>query len=211
MMGNKPTLFLSDWKGEWLSRASRALAYPMATEPPLLARTHTAITHNGIAKDQDLFTTLARSVSRRDGSGKWGKRGWILIDISTAAAVDDDKARCLLGFLERGLDEIGKTGALATFKHLGRVPMRDPEEIAGRPGEYAIMLVTPAHILDTEKLAIDQGVAVWRKRHERPTRTIGIWPCQVLNSKVSLRASAILEATWHGGGEPLAGITIILF
>lgn len=165
MMEDKAVLFVTDWKSDWLGNAARRLNYAPVDDPPLLARTHTAISHEGVAKDQDLYTTLARSVRRKDGAGKWHDRGWIVdVDLSAVPAAGLAKAQSLLALMEQGLDGIGKTGARAHFEPLGDAPQDEPKEIAGRPGEYAVMLLTPAYLLDARKLVAEQnGVAHWRK------------------------------------------------
>jgi hypothetical protein len=69
----------------------------------------------------------------------------------------------LLALFERGLDGIGKTGAHVQFSLWGDSPDETPREIAGRPGEYAVMLVTPAHLLDARALVAQTGgVPTWR-------------------------------------------------
>jgi len=159
MLADKPALFSGDWKPSWFEHAITELKYPYADEPPLLARTHTAITHDGVARDQDLYTTLARSVRRKDKQGAWLDRGWILdIDCSGAAL-----ALNLLALLEKGLDGIGKTGARACFESLDEPPNNEPQEIHGRSGEYAVMLLTAAHILDAPQLVLQTGgIPNWR-------------------------------------------------
>jgi hypothetical protein len=57
-------------------------------------------------------------------------------------------AQRLLALLEQGLDGVGKTGARASFEPLGKTPVAAPMEIAGRSGEYAVVLLTPACLID---------------------------------------------------------------
>ncbi len=154
----KPALFTSDWKPAWFDRAAALMGY-RDCDPPLLSRTHTAIGHDGVATDRALFTTLSRGARVRDKDGVWHDRGWIL-DVACDGSA---RAMSLLALLERGLDGIGKTGAHVQFNACGDSPDEPPREIVGRPGEYAVMLVTPAHLLDTRLLVAEtDGVPTWR-------------------------------------------------
>ncbi|MTW19050.1 hypothetical protein GJ689_22900 [Rhodoplanes serenus] len=154
--------FAGDWKSPWFGKANAALGRLPTEEPPPIARTHTAIDHDGVATDQALFTTLARSVRRARSAaegGDWTDRSWI-VDV----AADGDAASLrLLALLEQGLDGIGKTGARATFRAIGETPAPVLREIDGHPGEYAVMLVTPAHLLDpTSLVEMRDGRPAWK-------------------------------------------------
>lgn len=158
----RPALFPGDWKDAWFGNAYAALGRaPVGV--PLVPRTHTSINHAGVATDRALFTTLARSVRRcltgPDDKRTWVDRSWILDVASDGTALSIS----LLARLEQGLDGIGKTGAHARFDNLGATPAEVLAEIAGHPGEYAVMLVTPAHILDAGNLVVEtDSRPAWR-------------------------------------------------
>lgn len=155
----RPALFPGDWKEVWFGNASAALGRA-SVDVPLIPRTHTAIGHAGVAADQALFTTLARSVrrARSKTDRTWVDRSWI-VDV----ACDGSAASLsLLARFEQGLDGIGKTGAHAHFESLGDAPDDDLREIAGHSGEYAVMLVTPAHLLDARRMVTEtNGIPEW--------------------------------------------------
>jgi hypothetical protein len=154
----KPAAFPEDWKDRWFYDAAQCLGYPNTEEPPLIARTHTAITHEGVATDQALFTTLARSVRWKDDDNVWHDRGWIL----DVACDGSSESLCLVTLLEKGLDGIGKTGARATFRPLGPTAPEEPKPLDSRTGQYAVMLVTPAHLLDASLLVkTDNELPIW--------------------------------------------------
>jgi hypothetical protein len=147
VIANLPGLFQSDWKEGWFDAEALRLALgrPPADVPGSLARTRTEI-KDGIAKDTALFTSIARSV-RRNGSN----RAW-LIDVDLGAieedAIRDCAALLVTALLEDGLDNIGKTGAHGRFEQVdGAVPAR-LQPIAGATDRYAIVLATPALMLD---------------------------------------------------------------
>jgi hypothetical protein len=58
------------------------------------------------------------------------------------------------------LDGIGKTGARASFKFAGNGMSLAAKEVAGMPGIHAVMLQTPALLLDAVDLVDDAGQ--WR-------------------------------------------------
>jgi hypothetical protein len=142
MILDQPAIFRTDWKQAWYEREELhgALRRPEVREPCWIARTHTAI-QNGIAKDEALFTSIA--CSAKDSA-------W-LVDIDRGAITDPAVQECagllLTMLLEDGLDNIGKTGARAFFEHVADTPPY-PEPIEGHANRYAIVLATPALMLD---------------------------------------------------------------
>lgn len=151
MIDGKPAKFTGNWKAKWFGGALDLLGYPKDNEPPDLPRTHTAL-EDGVAKDQALFTTIARSVK---------DRSWLLdIDLSGLDDALKSTAWALLQALEKdGLDGIGKTGAHASFERIHDAKPPEPKPLHGKdkPNHYAIMLTTPTLMLDPAKLWNDKG------------------------------------------------------
>lgn len=146
--------FQSDWKrAEW-TVASANLSW-FKTEVPKLARTHTAIDHEGVAAEAKVFSTLARS-NIWSNAGKWTPRPWIVdIDITEAFKALPDETAQLIAVLEEGLESIGKTQASANFTLLAdQLPVVRPFQ----PGtqRYAIVLRTPAYLIDGASLSTSE-------------------------------------------------------
>lgn len=161
MIRGEPALFPGDWKGSWFGGANALLKRPDGEEPPPLARTHTRIDpDSGTAKDEALFTFVARSVVRKDG---W-PRTWLL-DIDTGRVADKALAAQMIDLLlTEGLDKIGKTGAHASFAVVSDSPPPAPRPIKGEPNRFAVVLTTPALMLDPATLCDDNGR--WTKTPE---------------------------------------------
>jgi CRISPR/Cas system CSM-associated protein Csm3 (group 7 of RAMP superfamily) len=160
-LAGRPALFAGDWKEGWADdeELRRALGRPKYEDPLSLARTHTEI-KDGVAKDEALFTGIARSVRRRDGRD----RAWLLdVDLGGIAEgeIRDCAVRLVTILLEDGLDNIGKTGARATFELTQGVTPPRPAPIHDESNRYAIVLATPALMLDPARLCGSDGT--WRQ------------------------------------------------
>lgn len=142
LLDNSAALFVPDWKDAFFTEAKSALGLPDYDEPRRIPRTHTAIDENGAARDQMLFTTIARSHLETAGQ----PRGWIL----RADPATSGEAAALITLMEDGLDGIGKTNARATFAAMPSPPADAGAvaPIAGRSGDFALVLRTPALIVD---------------------------------------------------------------
>jgi hypothetical protein len=130
MIKGKAGVFLTDWKSDAFSLAAQKLGYASSDEPAKLPRTHTAIGPGGVANDQQLFTTIARSVRGRQ---------WLV-------TVDGSKA--LVDQLAAGLDGVGKTSATATLRKVAQPATIQPQPVHGTTDQFAIVLQTPALMLD---------------------------------------------------------------
>ncbi|MCP4559174.1 MAG: hypothetical protein GY873_29175 [Bosea sp.] len=135
-----------DWKGAAWDAFHRRTNWPVDFDPPSpLLRSHVKIERDSlVAADQQLFTTVAKSVWRR-GEDRWLPRAWRLsVDFGKVPEAFRDRLRAAI---EAGLEPIGKTQASATFEIAGTsVPVAAP--IPGRPGLHAVTLATPALLLD---------------------------------------------------------------
>jgi hypothetical protein len=130
MIRGKAGVFQSDWKPAAFGLAAQMLGYAAFDEPAKLPRTHTAIGPGSVAEDQQLFTTIARSVRGRQ---------WLV-------AIDGSKA--LIDLLAAGLDGVGKTSATATFTRVAHPACRQPQSVHRHSDQFAIVLQTPALMLD---------------------------------------------------------------
>lgn len=161
MIGGRPALFTTDWKPRWFGGAYTALNWPQVEEPPGLPRTHTAIDSGaGVAEDLKLFTTIARSVRTPAGE----ERRWLLdIDLGRVQGTEAQSAAEALvrALLADGLDSIGKTAAHARFEEVEDAAPAAPKPVRGIPNRYAVMLATPALMLDPVALTDEDGN--WRK------------------------------------------------
>ncbi len=137
-IGGQAALFQSDWKPAWPAEAARALKLPGFTPLPMLPRTHTAIGAAGVAADQQLFTTVARS-----------PRGRFLLRIDLAGVANDEKAWQLVALLRAGLDGIGRTGASVSFPDASvKPPDLQVSPAWGHANVYAVVLRTDAVLTD---------------------------------------------------------------
>lgn len=157
MIAGRAAAFTTDWKGEWFGAAGKALGRPTGEEPPGLARTHTAIdSGTGTAEDQKLFTTIARSVMKSDGA----PRTW-LVDIDLARVPSGEGReladRMLAAVVADGLDGIGKTSAHADFDIVENAAPPVPCPVWEMEDHFAVMLTTPALMLDLKALVGDDG------------------------------------------------------
>lgn len=170
LIDGRPAKFPTDWKPPVFSSARAQLKLP-ESDIPRLARTHTAIrAETGTADEGKLFTTLARSVRRKilekrpDGSETptWLDRSWML-EIDLGRVADDKRPiarRFVRALLTGGLDGIGRTGARATFRSLGSAPIPRPTPVLGRTDVHAVVLDTPALLLDA---VAECGSGTWRR------------------------------------------------
>lgn len=143
LLDKSAALFVPDWKAAFFSAAKAELGLPDDDEPRRIPRTHTAIDEHGAARDQMLFTTIARS---HLDENKAGRRGWILrVDPATSM-----EGAALLALVEAGLDGIGKTNARATFEAIPSPPANAGAvaPMASRPRDFALVLRSPAMIVD---------------------------------------------------------------
>lgn len=130
-------LFSTDWKDETFSDAAKALGRVGGDPPSELPRTHTAIGPKGIAEDQRLFTTIARSTRGRK---------WLL---TVDGGGDSPEYQQLVALLEGGLDGIGRTGARATLLPVTQpVAWPQPKCVASHPDLFVVVLRTPAMMTD---------------------------------------------------------------
>lgn len=149
--------FPIDWKGKFFNKFTEKGHFPQSEEPKLLPRVHVAIdAETLVAAESQLFTTLARSVS---------KHRWNLI-VDTSGVTDKTIAAQLVALLEQGLDPIGRTGAMAKFTPCPNKPDTPPflkklrsasppnaEPVKQGSNLYAITLITPAMLVDAQKVA----------------------------------------------------------
>ena len=156
------------WKKELCEALQRQTSFPMPVYLPPQPRTHVTIDADKlVAKDGELFTTVAKGMLRQ---GK--PRPWRLV--ADMADVDASLRGQLRALFNEGFGPLGRTGAWATFKPIlagdppndqdtptGRLRLAaEPisEEVRGHDGLYALTLVTPA--LLTDPRAVEAGVSV---------------------------------------------------
>lgn len=151
-----------DWKGDSFSDGRR---FPKPVGLPPQPRTHVSIGADTlVAKDQDLFTTVAQGVLLKD---RTTERKWrVVMDFQD---VENPEHRAILRqLIEGGLVPVGRTGAFACFKpvtmddppndakRLGRLRLAQAPgalAVAGHPDLYALTLVTPALLTDPQSEA----------------------------------------------------------
>lgn len=166
MIDGKAAWFVPDWKEGMREAAFAVLGRPRWDEPERLPRTHTAI-DDGVAEDEKLFTTIARSTLR---PGHWSlpgeSRGWLLT-IDGGRVQDKARLAILFALLEQGLDGIGKTGAHATLTRIGEQPAPEAQCVHGRADHYAVVIETPALMLDPRQLgaSVRQQYETYFKTH----------------------------------------------
>lgn len=156
MIAGAPVLFSDDWKPKYHSAFDTQYPdRPKGEEPPGLARTHTGInSQTGIAEDQRLFTTIARSVLHPDGTA----RTWLL-DVDLDGLDQDLARRMIAALLADGLDGIGKTAAHVDFEEITPAAPPEPRPVHGHPNQYAVVLTTPTLMLDA--VALTNGDGTW--------------------------------------------------
>jgi hypothetical protein len=157
MIAGRPAAFATDWKDTWFGKAAQLLKHPKGEEPPGLARTHTAIDPTtGTAADKKLFTTIARSVVKPDGA----RRGWLVdIDLGGTQAGEERALaeKMIAALLADGLDGVGKTAAHADFEPVDAAAPPMPHPVWQTEDEFAVMLTTPALMLDLKSLVDANG------------------------------------------------------
>lgn len=137
MISGETALFSTDWKDGAFGEAATLLGHAKGDLPIELPRTHTAIGEQGIAEDQKLFTTIARSTRGR----KWM--------VNVDGGTDSLEYRQLTALLLEGLDGIGRTGAHATIEPCVRTdPPPQPRCVKDKPDQFVIVLRTPAMMTD---------------------------------------------------------------
>jgi hypothetical protein len=116
MIGQGAALFVSDWKGDWYSRARDLLGWSDQQPPATLARTHTAINaESRSAAEGKLFTTHLQGVTDHAGTPfPWQ----IDIDLGRVpvGAPRAIAQHLVMMLLNDGLYGMGGTGASARFK-----------------------------------------------------------------------------------------------
>lgn len=141
-------LFRPDWKGDAVGRLRHRLG--IGAGVPQVTRTRTAIDpKHGRADDSRLFSF--RMVDPTD------VRWRTVID---TGALEGNELQELLAILALGLDGIGKTDAAMVEPALQ--PLPDPAPPAPVPGttdRFALMLETPALMIDTEALEDKDSLA----------------------------------------------------
>lgn len=139
LAGETP-LFPSDWKCD-PDKVLRAMDWP-ADKPGIVMRTRTAIAHDtGAASEAQLF-----SYKMVDPTG-WRWRA--VIDLE---GIDTRTAGQLLALLGAGLDGIGKTEASMVEVETNTQPQPQPQPVAQGAQTYALMLETPALMVDKDAL-----------------------------------------------------------
>jgi CRISPR/Cas system CSM-associated protein Csm3 (group 7 of RAMP superfamily) len=162
LIGGKAPLFPPDWKGDMFAEAFKRLPYAgLSDDIGTSTRTRTSI-RDGVAGDGSLFTAIARAHLHDDGTPV---RHRLEVDLS-ALETDAERecARRILAVLESGpgqtgrLDGIGKTDASATLERLAAPPApHRPRPFGGEAGSYAVLLRTPALMLDLNGLQDESG------------------------------------------------------
>lgn len=160
-----PAKFTTDWKEAWFYETDGPLARPSFIDVPPVARTHVAInaeaetgrraySGSGTAANQALYTTLARSVRRKLDDGSMIDRSW-LFDIALQQLSEVERAEALkliARMAAEGLDGIGRTGARARLSVVSSIEPEQPMPRHGHPGEFTLMLLTPALLLDPKAI-----------------------------------------------------------
>lgn len=205
----KAARFPTDWKTPAFTLARRYLGLP-ESDIPRLVRAHTAIDGDtGTALEHKLFTTLARSVRHEvpvdeyasdtptdaPVATRWVDRTWTLdVDLGGVSEIDRPTARRLIAtLLEDGLDGIGRTGATATFERLTDTPLPRPAPIRGTSDLYAVVLDTPALLLDG---VAECGGGSWRRSASEAYRDY--WRAALGDPDLELR-NVFAAQTWKGG------------
>ena len=146
--GESP-LFVADWKPGLSLEAEKRLGWPHYEAPEPMARTHTAIDEEGVAAEEQLYTTVALSVLRPEGWAEPGPRRWLFV-ADGSRVEDQEKCAQLFALLEQGLEPLGKTNARAKLTPAGSaiaaLPCAIP--IHGRETQFTVVLKTPAIIAD---------------------------------------------------------------
>jgi CRISPR/Cas system CSM-associated protein Csm3 (group 7 of RAMP superfamily) len=145
LLNDETPYFPGDWKYPWFPDAETLLGRFGGPDEEYQARTHTKIDREkGVAEDEKLFTTIAHCARRRDGSGLFS---WIMEVDPNGSTTQETSS--LIAALADGLDNIGKTGASATFEVLSS-RSHHPKRVAGTANTYAVMLATPALMFDPQ-------------------------------------------------------------
>lgn len=156
MIAGRTALFQSDWKGSWFTDALAALGRPQPSHTVGIARTHTKIdSTTGTAEKGALFTTISRPVEL-DGA----PRTWLLdIDFTGVrpGAGRDEIQAAMAQCLATGLYGMGKTGASARFEVLSETSAPAIAPIHGTSNEFALVLETPALMLDRISVSGEDG------------------------------------------------------
>lgn len=156
MIAGRAALFQSDWKGSWFTDVLAALGRPQPPHTVGIARTHTKIDGTtGTAETGALFTTISRP-SELNGV----PRTWLLdIDFNAVhpGAERDELQAAVAQCLATGLHGIGKTGASARFEVLAETSSPAAAPIHGTSNEFALVLETPALMLDRISVSGEDG------------------------------------------------------
>jgi hypothetical protein len=148
LLNGEEPLFPGDWKWTCFGDAEALLNRPTGTLPVAIARTHTAINGEGVAKTGQLFTTIAKTARNKEGD----HLNWI-VEIDASAA--GDTGSLLVAALASGVDGIGKTDARATLTPIKGADRPQLAPISGRPGVFGVMLCADTLMHDGSKTAAE--------------------------------------------------------
>lgn len=153
LIDGKAPLYPLDWKWQAFDEAARVTGLRTAADVPVSARTRTAV-KNDQADAHLLFTSLART----DRWPRGAKVQWTLaVDLGGLGETERPLAGQLVALLQQGLDGIGKTDARATFTRLDDVRPPVSAPFNGEAGTYALVLRSPALMLDLHGLQTEDG------------------------------------------------------
>lgn len=156
MIAGHPALFRGDWKGGWTAHAATALGRPQPRYSIGIARTHTKIDAvSETAETGALFTTISRPAHLNGVPRSW------LLDVDLGSVPEGAERETLDAVLRQcladGLHGIGKTAASARFEITAETTAAAVAPIHGTRDEYALVLETPALLLDRIALSGEAG------------------------------------------------------
>lgn len=154
LLHGQAPFFPIDWKDAAFGKAFEATGLAGHAALRTVARTRTRI-KDDVADDGQLFTMIARS--NRHDSGALVRFRFTFDASSLSSESDRQLAEQLVCVLEEGLDGLGKTDASACFSRVAGAVSPQPKPIAGTSDSFAILLRTPALMLDLNALHDDAG------------------------------------------------------
>ena len=156
VMNGQAPFYPPDWKADAFEAAKTQLGYPTKAVLRREQRTRVAIDYEkGAAEESQLFTEVAIS-ERIDGKKK---RRWRFTIARNGA--DKQQFKKLLEYLRSGLFNLGRTNATMTVEEIRQADAPGLVPFDEEDGTYAVMLLTPAVMLDALALLDEQGE--WRK------------------------------------------------
>ena len=152
VLNGQAPFYPPDWKADAFEAAKTQLGYPTKAVLRREQRTRVAIDYEkGAAEESQLFTEVAIS-ERIDGKKK---RRWRFTIARNGA--DETEFQQLLEYLCGGLFNLGRTNATMTVEEIREADAPGLEPFDGEDSIYAVMLLTPAVILDALALLDEQG------------------------------------------------------